>query len=83
MRARVIYRQAAGRWHRAVAVRWYRVQSAVAGAYHRRVTGPAVLWQALGCPPQLRPRLPWWQPLAWHWLHLTGWLPRAPRIEKS
>ncbi|MBI1178762.1 hypothetical protein GC207_15125 [bacterium] len=52
----------------AVGVRWYRVQSAVAGVYHQQVTGPAVLWQALGCPPQLRPRLPWWQPLAWHWL---------------
>ena len=35
---------------------------------------PVQFWRACGCPPQFRPRLPWWQPLVWRWLVLSGWL---------
>ena len=26
------------------------------------------------CPPALRPRLAWWQPLVWRWLVISGWV---------
>ena len=40
--------------------------------YFHHVTLPFQFWLALGRPPQFRPQLPWWQPLAWRWLSLTG-----------
>jgi hypothetical protein len=63
---------AARRWHLLVGVRWERFQSRIIRLYFRRVTLPVRFWQALGCPEQLRPRLPWWSPLVWRWLALTG-----------
>jgi hypothetical protein len=53
--------------------RWQRVQCRVAAFYFERVSLPVQFWRACGCPPQFRPRLPWWQPLVWCWLVLSGW----------
>ena len=61
---------AARRWQLLVGVRW---QCAVAAFYFHRVSLPVQFWRACGCPSQFRPRLPWWQPLVWRWLVLSGW----------
>jgi len=74
MRALDISRWAARRWYLLAGVRWLRWQSGLCGVYTRRVTQPVQLWRALGCAPQFRPVLPWWQPLVWRWLVVTGWL---------
>jgi hypothetical protein len=66
---------AARRWHPLVGVRWQRFQCRVAAFYFQRVSLPVQWWRAAGCPPQFRPRLPWWQPFVWRWLVLSGWLP--------
>ncbi len=65
----------ARRWHLPVGVRWQRLQCRVAAFYFHRVSLPVQFWRACGCPPQFRPRLPWWQPFVWRWLVLSGWLP--------
>ena len=65
---------AARRWQSLVGVRWQRWQCRVAAFYFHRVSLPVQFWRAAGCPPQFRPRLPWWQPFVWRWLHLSGWL---------
>ena len=65
--------RAARRWQVLVGVRWQRFQCRVAGFYFQRVSLPVQWWRACGCPPQFRPRLPWWQPLVWRWLALSGW----------
>ena len=78
MRAQSTVSRAARRWHTLVGVRWLRWQSFVAALYFRRVTYPVRCWVALGSPAQFRPSLPWWQSIAWHYLHITGWL-SAPR----
>jgi len=56
-----------------VGVRWQQFQCRVAAFYFQRVSLPVQWWRACGCPPQFRPRLPWWQPLVWRWLVLSGW----------
>ncbi len=53
---------------------WQQFQYRVAAFYFQRVSLPVQWWRAAGCPPQFRPRLPWWQPLVWRWLVLSGWL---------
>jgi len=63
-----------------IRVLWFRLQSRIASFYAHRVTQPCHWWRAAGCPSQFRPSLPWWQPLAYRWLVLTGWLePRRRR----
>jgi hypothetical protein len=57
-------------------IRWERFQGPIAGFYYRRVTEPVGFWRACGCPPEFRPRLPWWQPFVYAWLHGSGWLRR-------
>ncbi|GEM_PF-2103687 len=64
---------AARRWQSLVGVRWQRWQCRVAAFYFQRVSLPVQWWRAAGCPPAFRPRLPWWQPLVWRWLVLSGW----------
>jgi len=66
--------RAARRWQVLVGVRWQQFQCRVAAFYFQRVSLPVQWWRACGCPPQFRPRLPWWQPLVWRWLRLSGWL---------
>jgi hypothetical protein len=66
-----------------VRIHWQRLQSCIASRYHRRVTQPLQFWLALGRPPFLRPRLPWWQPLVWRWLVITGWVEPRPRRRRS
>src|SRR5512135_2910506 len=66
---------AARRWHLLVGVRWERFQCRVAAFYFQRVSLPVQFWRPAGCPPQFRPRLPWWQPFVWRWLVLSGWRP--------
>jgi hypothetical protein len=66
--------RAARRWQSLVGVRWQRWQCRVAAFYFHRVSLPVQFWRAAGCPSQFRPRLPWWQPLVWRWLRLSGWL---------
>ena len=68
--------RAARRWQVPVGVRWQRLQCRVAAFYFHRVSLPVQFWRACGCPPQFRPRLPWWQPLFWRWLVLSGWVRR-------
>ena len=65
---------AARRWQSLVGVRWQRFQCRVAAFYFHRVSLPVQFWRAAGCPPQFRPRVPWWQPFVWRWLVLSGWL---------
>ena len=65
--------RAARRWQVLVGVRWERLQCRVAAFYFQRVSLPVQWWRAAGCPPAFRPRLPWWQPLVWRWLVLSGW----------
>ena len=65
--------RAARRWQLLVGVRWQRFQCRVAAFYFQRVSLPVQFWRACGCPSQFRPRLPWWQPLVWRWLVLSGW----------
>ena len=65
--------QAARRqWYLVIGIRWQRVQAPVLSLYFRRVTLPVRFWRACGSPSQFRPRLPWWQPLVWRWLVLSG-----------
>ena len=64
-----------------VGVYWQRWQSAVAALYSRRVTQPVQFWLACGRPAAFRPSLPWWQPLVYSYLSLTGWV-RRPRRER-
>ena len=52
---------------------WQRWQGSVAALYYQRVTLPLQWWVAAGRPPQFQPQLPWWQPLVWHYLVITGW----------
>ena len=66
--------RAARRWQVLVGVRWQRFQCRVARLYFQRVSLPVQFWRACGCPPQWRPRLPWWQPFVFSWLRLSGWL---------
>ena len=73
MRHRAHISRAARCWHSLVGIRWLRWQSRLAGCYFQRVTLPLRWWHALGCPPQFRPQLPWWQPFVWRWLVLSGW----------
>jgi len=61
-------------WFLLVGGRWERFQCRVARFYFLRVTSPVEVWVALGRPRQFRPRLPWWQPLVFAWLRLSGWL---------
>jgi len=68
---------------RYVRIHWQRWQGSVAGFYFHRVTFPAQCWVACGRPPQFRPRLPWWQPFVWHYLHITGWLRASRRRERA
>ena len=68
--------RAARRWQVLVGVRWQRFQCRVAAFYFQRVSLPVQFWRACGCPSQFRPRLPWWQPLVWRWLVLSGWVRR-------
>ena len=70
---------AARRWHTLVGIRWQRLQGRIAQCYFLRVTQPLQFWVAVGRPAAFRPSLPWWQPLVWHWLHITGWLPASRR----
>jgi hypothetical protein len=65
--------RAARRWQSLVGVRWQRWQCRVAAFYFQRISLPMQWWRAAGCPPQFRPSLPWWQPLVWRWLRLSGW----------
>ena len=65
--------RAARRWQSLVGVRWQRFQCRVAAFYFQRVSLPVQFWRACGCPPQFRPSVPWWQPLVWRWLRLSGW----------
>ena len=60
---------------------WQRWQSAVAALYARRVTLPVQLWLACGRPAAFRPQLPWWQPLVYSYLSLTGRV-RRPRRQR-
>lgn len=68
---------------RFVRIHWLRWQCAVASLYFQRVTFPVQSWVACGRPPQFAPRIPWWQPFVWHWLHITGWLRASRRRERS
>ena len=61
---------------------WLRWQSRVSGLYYRRVTEPVQLWLALGRPAEFRPHLPWWQPLIWRYLSITGWARHFPRPQR-
>ncbi len=65
--------RAARRWQVLVGVRWQWLQCRVAAFYFQRVSLPVQFWRACGCPSQFRPRLPWWQPLVWRWIVLSGW----------
>ena len=59
-------------WYLVVGVRWQQyVQYHIITLYHRRVEAPIRFWRAFGCPEQLRPQLPWWQPLVWRWIVIT------------
>jgi hypothetical protein len=67
---------AARRWHLLVGPAqrgWQRWQGSVAALYYQRVTLPLQWWVAAGRPPQFQPQLPWWQPLVWRYLVITGW----------
>ena len=76
------YSRATRRWHTLVGVRWQRWQSAVAALYFQRVIQPVRFWVALGQPEQFRPQLPWWRPLVWRWLAVTGWVRPSRRRER-
>ena len=76
VRAQSTVGRAARRWQSLVRVRWQRWQCAVAARYYQRVTVPVQFWVACGRPAQFRPQLPWWQPLVWRYLLITGWYPR-------
>ena len=58
---------------------WFRLQSRIASFYAQRITQPWQFWHALGCLPECRPALPWWQPWVYRWLVLTGWVQHRPR----
>jgi len=66
-----IERQLSYYWRVWVGIRWERFQGPILALYFRRVTSPLRLWRAFGCPPEFRPRLPWWQPFVWRWLVLS------------
>ena len=75
--------RAARRWQVLVGVRWQQLQCAVASRYYQRVTLPVQFWVACGRPEQFRPQLPWWQPLVWRWLVITGWQRRGSSPRRS
>ena len=82
MREHIQGRWAARLWYRLVGFRWQRLQSRICGFYFRGVTQSVQFWVACGCPSEFVPSLPWWQPLVWRWLALTGasrLFPRLPR----
>ena len=56
-------------WFLLVSVRIESVRRRLAARYHQRVTLPVQFWVAAGRPPQFRPHIPWWQPLAYSYLH--------------
>ena len=58
----------------AVRVRWERFQCRISAFYYWRVRFPSQSWVAAGCPPQFRPRLPWWGRFVFAWLRVSGWL---------
>jgi len=64
--------RAPGRWQRVVGARCQALQQRAVTLYFQRVTFPVYFWVAAGRPPQFRPQLPWWQPLLWRWLCLSG-----------
>ena len=59
-------------WRVCVGLRWQRLQGRVLALYFRRITSPVRVWVACGCPAEFRPVLPWWQPLVWRWLVVSG-----------
>ena len=59
-----------------VSLRWGRFQSRLCAVYFRRVRQPVALWYAVGRPPGLMPRLPWWHQFLYSWLRGTGALRR-------
>jgi hypothetical protein len=70
---RILIQRAEFTVRRAIVSRWFHWQSFVAGRYHRRVLFPVECWRACGCPESFRPVAPWWAPLVYTYLHLTGW----------
>src|SRR5439155_7858265 len=66
-----IERQLSFYWRVWVGIRWERFQGPILALYFHRVTEPVRFWRACGCPPQWRPRLPWWHSFVWRWLVLS------------